>query len=71
MFRTVQIFIKSLNVVARSENPKIADVFVRKGAFLKMYTEYIRDFESMVALLDDNRQKNPAFDKVVFNFEVC
>jgi FYVE, RhoGEF and PH domain containing 5/6 len=54
----------------RSDEPKIADIFIKKGPFLKMYTDYIRDYESMVALLDEYRQKNPAFDKCVSAFEV-
>lgn len=54
----------------RSADPRIADIFEKKGAFLKMYTDYIREFESMVALLDDMRQKHPAFDRVVSDFEV-
>lgn len=48
----------------------MADIFVKKGAFLKLYTNYIREFNSMVALLDDNRRKNPDFDRAVTEFEV-
>jgi len=35
-----------------------------------MYTDYIRDFESMVSLLDDVRRRNTDFDKIVTDFEV-
>ena len=48
----------------------MADIFVRKGAFLKMYTDYIREFESMVSLLDESRHRNADFDKTVSDFEV-
>ena len=54
----------------RDADPRLADVFVKKGAFLKMYTVYIQDFESMVSLLDDVRRRNPDFDKIVADFEV-
>ena len=54
----------------READPRLADIFVKKGAFLKMYTDYIRDFESMVTLLDETRRKNSEFDKVVTDFEV-
>lgn len=48
----------------------MADIFVKKGAFLKLYTDYIREFNTMVALLDENRRKNPDFDRAVTEFEV-
>jgi len=54
----------------RDADPRLADIFVKKGAFLKMYTDYIREFESMVSLLDDTRRRNPDFDKIVSDFEV-
>ena len=54
----------------READPRLADIFVKKGAFLKMYTDYIREFESMVSLLDDTRRRNPDFDKIVLDFEV-
>jgi len=54
----------------RDADPRLADVFVKKGAFLKMYTDYIRDFESMVSLLDDLRRRNADFHKIVADFEV-
>ena len=54
----------------READPRLADIFRKKGAFLKMYTDYIRDFESMVSLLDDTRRRNPDFDKIVADFEV-
>jgi len=35
-----------------------------------MYTDYIREFQSMVSVLDETRQRNPEFDKIVTDFEV-
>lgn len=57
-------------MIWREKDPRIADIFVKKGPFLKLYTNYIREFNSMVALLDDTRKKNPDFDNAVTNFEV-
>jgi len=57
-------------MLCREADPRLADIFVKKGAFLKMYTDYIREYESMVSLLDDTRKRNPDFDKIVTDFEV-
>ena len=57
-------------IFCRDTDPRLADIFVKKGPFLKMYTDYIREFQSMVSVLDETRQKNPEFDKIVTDFEV-
>ncbi len=54
----------------RDNNPTIADIFVKKGPFLKLYTSYIREFELMTTALDDARRKYQEFDKLVKEFEV-
>ena len=56
--------------ICREADPRLADIFVKKGPFLKMYTDYIREFESMVSVLDETRHRNPDFDKIVTDFEV-
>ena len=48
---------------------KIADVIVKKGPYLKLYTVYIRDFSSMNLHLDECCQKHPKFGKLVKEFE--
>jgi len=48
---------------------KIADVIVRKGPFLKLYTIYIRDFSSMCSHFDECLSKYQNFKKVVKDFE--
>ncbi len=55
---------------ARNKKPKVADVFVKQGPFLKMYTDYIREFEAMCAALEDARKKHPEFDQIIKEFEV-
>ena len=43
---------------------------MKKGPFLKLYTQYIQEFESMNETLDDARKKYPDFDKATKEFEV-
>ncbi|XP_076028156.1 FYVE, RhoGEF and PH domain-containing protein 6-like [Genypterus blacodes] len=51
------------------ENAQLADIFVKKGPYLKMYSTYIREFDKNVALLEEQSKKNPAFGSVVREFE--
>ncbi|PIO32747.1 hypothetical protein AB205_0007360 [Aquarana catesbeiana] len=53
-----------------NEHQKIADIFVKKGPYLKMYSTYIREFDRNVALLDEQCKKNSAFAGVVKDFEI-
>ncbi len=48
---------------------KIADVIVRKGPFLKLYTTYIREFSSVNYHFDECCQRYPKFGKLVREFE--
>uniref|UniRef100_A0A8C5WDA9 FYVE, RhoGEF and PH domain containing 6 n=1 Tax=Leptobrachium leishanense TaxID=445787 RepID=A0A8C5WDA9_9ANUR len=52
-----------------NEHQKIADIFVKKGPYLKMYSTYIREFDRNVALLDEQCKKNPGFAAIVREFE--
>ncbi|KAB5542157.1 hypothetical protein PHYPO_G00088220 [Pangasianodon hypophthalmus] len=52
-----------------SDHQRLADIFVQKGPYLKMYSTYIREFDRNVALLDDQCRKNPSFATVVRQFE--
>lgn len=54
----------------RDEHSQIADIFLKNGPFLKMYSTYIREFDKNVALLEDQTKKNAAFGAVVKEFEV-
>ncbi|XP_069485913.1 FYVE, RhoGEF and PH domain-containing protein 6 isoform X2 [Ambystoma mexicanum] len=53
-----------------SDQQKIADIFVTKGPYLKMYSTYIREFEKNIALLDEQCRRNPSFSAVVKAFEM-
>ena len=50
-------------------NKKIADVIVKKGPFLRLYTHYIKDFESLCHHLDQCCKKYPQFKAVVSEYE--
>ena len=52
------------------QKPKIADVFLRKGPFLKLYSAYIRDFQNQSTLLDECVQKYPRFASALKEFEM-
>ena len=52
-----------------TENSKIADIFAKKGAFLKHYTNYIKDFEKISRYFDQLYQKCPNFSRAVREFE--
>ena len=51
------------------ENPRIADVIIRKGPFLKLYSAYIRDFQAQTLLLEECIQKYSRFAKTLRQFE--
>ncbi|XP_053108019.1 FYVE, RhoGEF and PH domain-containing protein 6 isoform X2 [Hemicordylus capensis] len=52
------------------DHQRIADIFVKKGPYLKMYSTYIKEFDKNVALLDEQCKKNPGFATVVRDFEM-
>ncbi|XP_069384174.1 FYVE, RhoGEF and PH domain-containing protein 6-like [Paralichthys olivaceus] len=51
------------------ESAQLADIFLKKGPYLKMYSTYIREFDKNVALLEEQTKRNPAFGVVVREFE--
>ncbi|KAK7824913.1 hypothetical protein U0070_014119 [Myodes glareolus] len=53
-----------------NEQPRIADIFVKKGPYLKMYSTYIKEFDKNIALLDEQCKRNPGFAAVVREFEM-
>ena len=48
---------------------KIADVFVKKGPFLKLFTTYIKDFQDLSEHFENCCQRNPKFKKATQEFE--
>lgn len=56
--------------VCRDDKAQLADIFLKKGPYLKMYSTYIREFDKNVALLEEQSKRNSAFGAVVREFEV-
>ncbi|KAI4891345.1 hypothetical protein NFI96_015733, partial [Prochilodus magdalenae] len=52
-----------------NEHSTVADIFLKKGPYLKMYSTYICEFDKNVTLLEEQCKKNPTFAKVVREFE--
>ncbi|KAK3770959.1 hypothetical protein RRG08_029050 [Elysia crispata] len=52
------------------DNPRLADIFVQKGPFLKLYSSYIRNFETSTATLDEATKKHPQFAAALKEFEM-
>jgi FYVE/RhoGEF/PH domain-containing protein 5/6 len=55
--------------LSRAENPRIADIFLKKGPYLKLYNTYIRDFEKLTATVEEACQKSPMFSATLKEFE--
>lgn len=68
--KTEHLVSGNLSYSCRSDHQRLADIFVQKGPYLKMYSTYIREFDRNVALLDEQCRKNPPFASVVRQFEV-
>ncbi|GFR90665.1 FYVE, RhoGEF and PH domain-containing protein 6 [Elysia marginata] len=52
------------------DNPRLADIFVKKGPFLKLYSSYIRNFEASTATLDEATKKHAQFAAALKEFEL-
>lgn len=52
-----------------SLEPRIADVIVKKGPYLKLFSTYIQNFEKQCCYLDDFCHKYSRFGKAVKDFE--
>ena len=57
-------------MIYRDKDPRIADIFVKKGPFLKLYTTYIMEYDSMCTAFDEARKKHVEFDRCTSVFEV-
>lgn len=49
--------------------PKISDIIIRKGPFLKLFSTYIKNFEKQCNLLDEGTHKYNRFAKAIKDFE--
>lgn len=54
----------------RDEKQGVADIFKKKGPFLKLFSSYILNFENITSTFDEALKKYPAFQAAVREFEV-
>ncbi|KAL7885616.1 hypothetical protein AOLI_G00059110 [Acnodon oligacanthus] len=77
LFMLPQLYELNCNLLSELENrvanwnehSTVADIFLKKGPYLKMYSAYICEFDKNVTLLEEQCKKNPAFSKAVREFE--
>lgn len=54
----------------RSATPRIGDVIQKLAPFLKMYSEYVKNFERAAELLATWTDKSPQFQEVLTRIQV-
>jgi FYVE/RhoGEF/PH domain-containing protein 5/6 len=69
LLRDFEARVGSWNADDNEGAAKIADVIVRKGPYLKLYTVYIRDFSAMNFHFEEMCARYPKFGRLVREFE--
>ncbi|XP_046890736.1 FYVE, RhoGEF and PH domain-containing protein 4a isoform X1 [Hypomesus transpacificus] len=57
-----------------SSTPRIGDILLKRAPFLKMYAEYVRNFEKAMELLKQWTERSPPFKAIILEIqgqEVC
>ena len=52
-----------------SRKKKVADIIVKKGPYLKLYTAYVKNYSAMISHFEECCEKWPKFKKLVREFE--
>uniref|UniRef100_A0A672UVJ3 FYVE, RhoGEF and PH domain containing 2 n=1 Tax=Strigops habroptila TaxID=2489341 RepID=A0A672UVJ3_STRHB len=52
-------------------NPRIGDVIQKLAPFLKMYGEYVKNFDKAVELITVWSEKSPPFQELIADIQVC
>jgi len=68
-----QLYLKNYRVSLehthfRDEKQGVADIFKKKGPFLKLFSSYILNFENITSTFDEALKKYPAFQAAVREF---
>lgn len=61
----------SLWVCHRDSNPRIGDILQKLAPFMKMYGEYVKNFDRAMDLVNTWTQRSSQFKSVVQNIQVC
>jgi FYVE/RhoGEF/PH domain-containing protein 5/6 len=51
-------------------DPRLGDIFVKRAPFLKLYSQYISNFDTALKTLEEQQKKNHLFAQVVKEFEL-
>lgn len=60
----------SLNQLFRSTNPRIGDILQKLAPFLKMYGEYVKNFDKAMDMVNTWTQRSPIFKEVIQTIQV-
>ena len=55
---------------SRPELQKIGDIMMRNAPFLKMYTEYVKNFDNAMTAINVQYAKNPKFAAILDEIHV-
>lgn len=57
-------------VCCRDSNPRIGDILQKLAPFMKMYGEYVKNFDRAMDLVNSCTQRSTQFKSVVQNIQV-
>lgn len=60
-----------LSLHHRSVNPRLGDILQKLAPFLKMYGEYVKNFDRAMDIVNTCMQRSSPFKDVVQNIQVC
>lgn len=60
----------SLKQLSRSTNPRIGDILQKLAPFLKMYGEYVKNFDKAMDMVNTWTQRSPVFKEVISTIQV-
>lgn len=66
-----QRFQTYLSLYHRSVNPRLGDILQKLAPFLKMYGEYVKNFDRAMDIVNTCMQRSSPFKDVVQNIQVC
>lgn len=55
----------------RDSTPRIGDILAQLAPFLRMYAEYVKNFDSAMDLLKQWMERSPQFNAVIRDIQVC
>lgn len=57
--------------VSRDINPRLGDILQKLAPFLKMYGEYVKNFDRAMDMVNTWMQRSSPFKDVIQNIQVC